>query len=97
MKLAVDVSIDLFGILGTFLLAVPVLRDLSYREMLSLLRSRGQFSSAFRRAGEVAADLTETEMLNFRPIDRWYVICGLAAIAASYLLHLAGAIFVRPG
>jgi hypothetical protein len=79
------------GILGAVLLVVPALRDLSYREIVSLLRPERKPTS-FGRAAEIAADMAEAEMLKFRPGDRRYIVGGLSAIALSYLLHMVAKI-----
>jgi hypothetical protein len=89
--LIVDVAVDVLGLFGACLLAVPALRDLSYREIVGLLRP-DRTPVAFPRAGELAANLAEADMLKFRPGDRRCIVGRLSAIAASYLLHLMGVI-----
>jgi len=91
IRLVVDVVVDALGILGAFLLAAPVLRDLSYREIIGLLRSDRK-PAAFERANQLAADMAEADLVKFRPGDRLCVVGGLSAIAASYLLHMVGVI-----
>lgn len=89
--LVIHIVVDALGISGAVLLAVPALRDLSYREIVGLLRPERQPSS-FMRAGALAAGMAEKEMLRFRPSDRRFIVGGLSAIAVSYLLDMAAVI-----
>lgn len=87
--LALDIIVDLLGFAGAVLLAVPPLRDLSWRKVIGFLLPTRQ-SRALRRAAKLAADYAAAETVTFRPGDRRCIVGGLAAIAASYLLHMGG-------
>jgi hypothetical protein len=85
-KLASGIAVDVSGIVGTMLVAIPVLKDFSFRAILSRLLPNE--SREFARAAELAKEQTEVAMVTFRRSDLLYFRWGLAAISASYMLNM---------
>jgi hypothetical protein len=83
----VDLAIDGTGILGTFLLALPALRDLNSRRIVEWLKPKKP-EAALRGATKRAAELTEAQSTAAWKIDRAFILAGLFFIALSYVLHI---------
>ena len=79
--------IDLLGLAGAVMVSVPFLGESAIKRLLDWLRLPIPLGG-LERAERKAAAVAESELLRFKPGDRWWVLGGLAAIALSYLLHI---------
>lgn len=98
MELASSIIVDLLGILGAILVAIPFFNESSLKEVRSKLASAIPMRG-FERAEKAATETISTELSRFRRGDRACVIWGLATIGLSYGLHLLTEVikYVRMG
>ena len=87
MALALSIIVDLLGILGTILVAVPFFNESFLKEVRTKLAT-GMPIRGFERAERAATETVATELSQFRQGDRACVIWGLATISMSYGLHI---------
>jgi hypothetical protein len=81
------IVVDLLGVLGAVLVAVPFLREFGLKRLLNLQRLSVAISG-FRRSQQSAQKVVEDALGKFKPGDGACVVWGLIVIAASYLLHI---------
>jgi hypothetical protein len=89
--LALFVLVDLLGIFGAYLVAVPFLREFGLKRMLSWHQQPVELSG-LEGAAHSAAKVVQRELMRFKPEDGACVIWGLVVIAGSYALHIVGEI-----
>lgn len=81
------IVVDLLGVLGAVLVAVPFLREFGLKRLLSLHQLTGVMRG-FGRSQRSAPKVVERALKKFMPGDGACVVWGLIVIAASYLLHI---------
>jgi hypothetical protein len=81
------VIVDLLGVVGAVLVALPFLREFGLKRLLNL-HGLPVVMRGFGRSQGAAPKVVEREMTSFKPRDGSCVIWGLLAIGASYLLHI---------
>ena len=87
MTLIISLIIDILGILGAILVAIPFLNESSLKRVRSQL-STGIPIPGFERAQDKAKDVVADKLSQFNSSDRACVILGLGAIGLSYGLHM---------
>jgi len=89
--LVLFIVVDLLGILGAVLVAVPFLREFALKRLLDALRQPGP-PSGMEDIEQAAAQAVQGRLAMFKPSDGLFVGWGLLVIAVSYLLHIVAEI-----
>lgn len=87
MRLALSIIVDLLGIVGAVLVAIPFLNESSLKKVRDQL-AKGMPIPGLDQAVVEAEKTVATELSQFRSGDRACVVWGLFTIGFSYLLHI---------
>jgi len=87
LVLVLYLIVDLLGIIGAVMVAVPFLREHKLKELLDVL-GRDAPIPGLPEADRKAKETVRAELVRFRPGDGACVAWGVVVIGASYGLHI---------
>jgi len=87
LAFAIFIVVDVLGLAGAILIALPFFREFALKRLLHWLRQPSSVRG-LERAGRQSAAIARAELERFQPRDGTNVVWGLVIIALSYLLHI---------
>jgi hypothetical protein len=84
---AIFIVVDLLGIVGAILVALPFFREFALKRLVDRLRPPPTVPG-LEQASARSAHVARAELELFQPRDGAHVAWGLIIIALSYLLHI---------
>jgi hypothetical protein len=94
--LGVFIAVDIIGIIGAILVAVPFFREFGIKKLQSYLRGPSEIPG-LSASEEEAYKVTTAALEMFKRGDGIYMTCGLAMIILSYMLHILAEIMEYRG
>jgi hypothetical protein len=89
---ALFIIVDVLGIAGAVLVALPFFREFALKRLVHWLHQPTGIPG-LERATHASAQIARVELERFRPRDGAHVAWGLMITALSYLLHIVAEVF----